>query len=290
MRQSRNKAQLNSSRYSSARNKGNFSWGRFLKKTFFWLLFLVFWVFCGWVLFFSNYTKIESVEVFSEKISKKELRKISENFMAEKWFGYIPKDNFFLFPRKTFAEKVKNDFKLVREVGFDNKFPNKIRIEVEERQEIVIWCAREKCWLLDEMGKVFYSLQPEEKDERFKEYQVVTDESHLEVEEGQKIESGDLIGFIEKSKREIEEQMDLRIAREARTPALISREIRFRVEEEDWEIYLNLDEDIYSQVSLLEEILESSINSQEREHLNYIDLRIPGKAIYNSSFQRSSQD
>ncbi len=283
------KIKLNSSKYSKVKNKKAFSFGRFCKKMFFLLLLFAFLGVCGWVLLFSDYTEIKEVKIVSQKIDKDELKEISDNLMVEKWFEYLPKNNFFLFPRKTFIEKVKNDFKLARNIKFENKFPDKIKIEVEERQGVIIWCSRNKCWLLDEKGEIFYLLQPGEKEGRFKKYQVVVDDSYLEIEEKQKIKSEGLIKFIKDSKNEIEKQFGLKIEREIKTPALVSREIRFKVQDEGWEIYLNLDEDFITQIALLKEVLESSINSKEREQLNYIDLRISGKAIYNSSFQQSSQ-
>lgn len=290
MSEFKNKTRLNSARPSKTKTQKRFSLARFFKKLFFWILLLTFLGVCGWVLFFSDYTKIKELKIVSQKIDENELKEISANLMVEDWFGYFSKDNFFLFPRKTFAEKVKNDFKLVRSVEFENKFPDKIEIEIEERQGVVVWCSREKCWLLDEQGSLFYLLQPGEKENRFKDYQIIIDEGYSEIENEQKIESSGLIEFVESSKKEIEEQIDIKIEREIRTPALISGEIRFKVEEEGWQIYLNFKEEVSSQVALLKEVLESSISSQEREDLNYIDLRIPGKAIYNSSFQQSNQD
>lgn len=286
----KNKKQSNPNRYFKAKKQSDFSWGKFFKKMFFWLLFLAFWGVCGWVLLFSDYTKIKKVEIISQQVDENKLQEISDNLMTEKWFNYIPKDNFFLFPRKTFTEKIENDFKLVREVEFENKFPNKIKIEIEERQNVAIWCSREKCWLLDEEGELFYLLQPGEKDDRFKEYQIIIDESYSEVEQGQKIESSGLLEFIKTVEELVESQVGLKIKRKVQVPALVSEEVRFEVEGEGWQIYLNLNEEASSQVTLLKEVLESSISSQERENLNYIDLRVSGKAIYNSSFQQSSQD
>jgi cell division septal protein FtsQ len=262
-----------------------------VKKFFFWLLFLAFLAVVFWLLFFSEYTKIEKIEVISsEKIDKNALIDILNKKSEEKWFNFLPKNNFFLFPRKDSSKKIKNDFELIREISFENKFPNQIKVKTNEREDVIILCNQLKCFLMDETGQLFREINFNDKDDRFKNYLVINENSHLDIEEGLKVDiTENLIKFIKESVSRIKEELGIEIEREMETPALISEEIRFRTAE-GWQIYFNLEESVVEQVDLLKEILNSSLTKEDRENLNYIDLRISNKAIYNSSSQSSPKE
>ena len=265
------------------------SLGQTIKKLFLWVLFLSFLGVSGWVLFFSDYTKIKQVEFIADKLDKKILGDISDKYRSEFWLKYGSRNNFFLFPRGSFTKELEDQFEVIREVNFKNQFPDKLVVEVEERQGIIIWCSRENCFLVDEIGLVFYMLQDNEKEQRFEEYDVVIDKSYSEVAEDWKIEKSQLVVFVYQIKKLIEEKTDLEVQREIETPSMISREIRIRTKE-GWQIYFNIENDPEDQVDLLREILNVSISEEEKNHLNYIDLRIAGKAIYNASIKIENND
>jgi len=255
-----------------------------LKRIFFSLLFLVFFGVCCWIFFFSSFTELEEVEIIAEKLDKKLIENIVDEYRNEVWFKCGSKNNFFLFPRKVFAEKIKNEFKSIREVTFVNKFPNNIIIKIEERQDIIIWCNDDKCFLLDERGLAFHQLEEGEREERFKNYSVLIDKSNLNIENNQKIENNQLVDFILRVKNLLKEKIGLEIVREIETPSLVSNEIRFKTSN-GWQIYFNIENDFNEQINLLKEILNSSLDKKEKENLNYIDLRIAGKAMYDSSME-----
>ena len=261
------------------------SLGKFFKKLFFWLLFLAFLGVSGWTMFFSNYTELKKVEIITDKLDKQPLRDISDNYRGEFWFKYWSKNNFFSFPRKTLAQTLKEQFKTIRKVNFENKFPDTLIIKIEERKRIVIWCSREQCFLIDETGSAFYQLQEGEIENRFKDYSVVIDKSNLEIQEGQKIEEGKLADFVLEIKELLKNEINLDIRRESETPSLIAEEIRVKTIG-GWQIYFNLENDVNTQVELLKELFKTSFSQEEKEKLNYIDLRISGKAIYNLSDEK----
>ncbi len=257
---------------------------RLVKLGLFWVLFSVFIGVSCWLLFLSEYTKIEKPELISsEKINKEALNNILVEKNQGKRFGYLPKNNFFLFPRKEIKKEIKEEFELVREVIFENKFPNKISVRIDEREGIIIFCNQSQCFLLDEEGLIFRKINLDEKDEKFKNYLVINSGGHSKVEEKNKINPENLISLIQEIKDKLKDELDIEIEREMETPALISKELRVKTKE-GWQIYFNLEEKIIDQIALLKEILDSSIQKEEKEKLNYIDLRIPNKAIYNSSF------
>ncbi len=260
------------------------SWGIFLKRLFLAFLFFIFLGSSIWVLFCSSYTELQNLEIITEKLEKRIVEDISNEYRAEFWFRYGSKNNFFLFPRKIFAETLKERFKIIREVIFENKFPNVIVVKIEEREGLIIWCSSEKCFLMDETGLLFYQLQAGEREKRFKNYPVLIDKSNLEVKNNQVIEDGQLVSSLFEIKKLLKEKIGLDVERRIETSSLISKEIRFETLN-GWQVYFNIENDIDSQVELLKEILKSSLSNKEKEKLNYIDLRIEGKAIYNTDVE-----
>lgn len=272
------------------RGDKNFSWSIFFKKLLFWLLFIAFLGVNGWIFLFSDYTKIQKVEIITEKLDKKPLEDISNNFRGEFWFKYFSKNNLFLFPRKKLAQSLKDQFKVIRTVRFESKFPDTLVVKIEERQAIVIWCSNDKCFLLDETGLIFHQLQAGEKEgEQFKDYNIIIDNSFLElVETNQTIETGQLALVSLEIKKLLKEKIGLDIERELQTPSIISKELRVKTIT-GWEIYFSLEEDLGAQIELLKELLKNGISQGEKENLKYIDLRITGKAIYKASFEKQEE-
>jgi cell division septal protein FtsQ len=249
----------------------------FIKKLLWLILFFSFFGISFWFLFFSNYTEIKEIQVKSNKIERKSIEEIFYNFQKEKYFNFISKNNFFLFPQKTFKNKIKNQFELVREVNFENSFPGIFRVEVTEREAIVVWCSQDQCFLMDEQGVIFREITENEKEESFGEYLIVRDDSMRRGALGDKIEDGQLTVFINNTKDKLKEELELKIEREITTPSLLSQEIRIKTDE-GWQLYLDTRQNIEEQISLLKEVLEGSIENKDK--LEYVDLRVEGKVIY----------
>lgn len=245
-------------------------------------LMMIFLAVSVWVLFLSNYTEISEVEIETETINKEGIEEFFQSLKNEKYFNLISKNNFFLFPRNKFADLIKNKFELVREVNFKNKFPNQIEIEIEERTAVVIWCSAEKCFLMDERGVIFREILEIEREEQFKNYLIISDKNFDLNKLGESVDDNEMAIFLTKVRKQLDEKLEIKIQREAYAPSLISKEIRVKTEE-GWEVYFNLEQELENQILLLEEVLNSEIKTEERKNLNYIDLRIEGKAIYNGT-------
>lgn len=249
----------------------------FIKKILWFILLVSFLGTSFWVLFFSNYTEIKEVQVKSNKIDGKLVEETFNNFKEEKYFNFISKNNFFLFPRENFKNQIKNQFELAREVNFANSFPGIFRIEIIEREAIIIWCGQEKCFLMDEQGVIFKEISEEEKKESFKDYSIIRDDSMRKGALGGKIEDDQLAVFINNVEDNLNKELNLKIKREIVLPSLLSQEIRITTED-GWQLYLDTKQKIEEQIFLLKEVLSNDL--ENKENLEYIDLRVEGKVIY----------
>lgn len=249
----------------------------FIKKLLWLILFLSFFGISFWVLFFSNYTEIKEIQVKSNKIERKSAEEIFYNFQKERYFNFISKNNFFLFPQKAFKNKIKNQFELARKVNFENSFPGIFRVEIIEREAIVVWCSQDQCFLMDEQGIIFREITENEKEENYKNYLIIRDDSMRKGALGDKIEDDRLAVFVNNTEDKLKEELELKIEREITTPSLLSQEIRIKTKK-GWQIYLDTRQNIEDQISLLKEVLEGDI--ENKDNLEYVDLRVGGKVIY----------
>lgn len=249
----------------------------FVKKFLWIVLFLSFLGISFWVLFFSDYTEIKEFQVKTDKINNQLVEETFNNFKKEKYFNFISKNNFFLFPRENFKNQIKNQFELAREVDFANNFPGIFRVKIEEREAIVIWCSQDQCFLMDEQGIVFKEITENEKEENYKDYPIIKDDSMRKGVLNDKIEDNQLAVFVNNAKDKLREELELKIEREVVTPSLLSQEIRI-VTDRGWQLYLDTRQDIEDQIYLLREVLEGDMENKDK--LEYIDLRVEGKVIY----------
>lgn len=251
-----------------------------LRKLLFKFLFFSFVGVCVWALFFSDYTRIKNIEIQTNIADKKALLDIADELKNKNNFRFLSGNNFFVFPRKKFANLAKEQFKIIKKVKFNDSFPSSISIEIIERKGIEIFCSREECFLLDDEGIIFYELQPGEKDERFRDLEIISDNSYPDIYLNLKVEDNNLVIFIDELKKYLKESMQIEIERQLETPSLVSGEIRIKTNK-GWQIYFNLENDVVDQVKILKEVL-GTVEKDKKNNLNYIDLRIKDKAIYNT--------
>jgi cell division septal protein FtsQ len=273
-------------RKSQNKNKKK-SWKSFFKRLFFWVFLLIFLAVVFWVLLLSDYTELRKIKINSVKIEESSLNEKADNYRDEFYFDRISKNNFFLFPRNSFKKELLDKFEKIRKIILKNNFPDSIIVDIEERETIIVLCNQEKCFLVDETGEAFYEIKKEERDNRFKEYNVLLNKSSFEIQKGFIIADEKIIELASDLNDLLEKEMGINIDRELETPSLISKELRVKTED-SWWIYLNTEIEISEQLELLKEILKSIINEREEEQLEYIDLRIPNKAIYKSALHDES--
>jgi cell division septal protein FtsQ len=249
----------------------------FIKKFLWFALLISFLGISGWVLFFSNYTEIREIQIKSDRVDKKAVEEVFDNLRKEKYLNFISKNNFFLFPKESFESQIKNEFELVREIIFENDFPETFRVKIIEREAVVVWCSQEKCFLMDNRGVIFREISEDEKEGRFKNYLIILDDSLREGLSGDKIEDNQLARFTVDIEKKLNDKLGLKIKREISTPSLLAEEIRLTTEG-GWQLYLDTKQNIEEKLSLLKEVLEGDI--ENKENLEYIDLRVTGKIIY----------
>lgn len=263
-------------RSSSQRKGGRFS--RFL----FWVLFLIFWGVCGYVLLFSPFLDIESVAVYgNQDIPTEEIVAKVDEVVNGKYLNYLSKRNFFLVSKNRINQKLKNDFDRLEVSSIEKKFPRSILIRVKEKQPELAWCSGGVCYLVDKSGLVYSGANATDEELSRSRFLVVIDDNARPVEIGTTSIGENFIQYLKEIDSLLVDELKLQIDGDYHTPATSSQEITVKIKEgEGWFLKLSNVVSPKDTKKILETVFERELTEEKRSQLDYLDLRVKGKVYY----------
>lgn len=269
------------------KNRKRQTWLSLLRKVVFWLVFVSFWGVSFWTLFFSDVMKVTNIESVgvSEKFSSIHLEEQVGEIISGNILGLIPRDNLLLISKKAIAMQIKEDNELVRDVSVEKKFPNTIIIGIEERESHIVWCNNEICVLLDERGEAFSDVEKFGNAKQVK----VFDTSNKEFKLGDRVADPEFVFFAEKLPEVFFQELLIEIEPTLQTPSSMSGEIRLKTKD-GWEVMFSTDRPMGVQIKVMEKILKEKVGPEKVSQLEYIDLRIKGKATYKFKQEEKQKD
>ncbi|HXK32060.1 MAG TPA: FtsQ-type POTRA domain-containing protein [Candidatus Paceibacterota bacterium] len=233
------------------------------RNRFFWffLLFLIAVVSLCYFVFFTPFFKIKEIGISgNEKISIQDIGSIAQEEVDSKGS---------LFFRINVGKIEENILMKYPEIGLADvkmRLPDKLSIKIQERQMVALWCVGENdCFKVDENGIVF------EKIEEVPVGEIIINDSYSQGEKKtgeQAIDKDDLAKILQINFN-LEKNLNIQVAGffVSSTDKLVA------VAEDGWELYFNLQNDIDWQLMKLKVLLEERISSEERQDLEYIELR-----------------
>jgi cell division septal protein FtsQ len=257
-------------------SSSDFSLGRM----FFYLLEIVFLGTIIYILFFSFYLSITSIEVVgTKKVDPEKIKVAIEEKISGKFLGIIPKNNLLFVYENNVKKYLLNKFKRIEDIKVKKIFPEKIIISVKEKQFQLIFSTGEQKYLIDENGSAWprddFELDDAEKESLI----TLMDESAKPIADAKMALSGDFIKYIMDVRDGIKNDAGIEISRNFYSPRLISGDLT--VETKDgWKIYFNREIDLSKSIGILKSILGENIKKEYIPNLEYIDLRINNKVYY----------
>ena len=117
-------------------------------------------------LFYLPKFRIKNIIINGDLLYKSELETKIKEILNDKIFLILPADNIFLLRKKYIAQQIIEKTPLIKFVRFNRGFPNSLKVEIEERQKISLWCASildfqfqnaadKNCFFIDENGVAF---------------------------------------------------------------------------------------------------------------------------------------
>jgi len=257
-------------------------------------------------IFFTPFLQIRHVEVEgNQKVSTEKLQELTRQHIPKK-FGIFEINHLFLANVSKVNEEIKIAFPEIETLVVDARFPNKIKITVQERGRVAVWCQEKtytvevgdspsaetggeeqatrlfrECFALDSNGVIFPA-EPAITSEMLAGQagrEVVISGGKENATVGNQVVQPELLVKI----LSLQEEFD---------SSLLFREVGLRVSSfrvvsaervnigisEGWEIYINPREDTNWQTTKAQLVLEQEIPFEKRSSLEYIDLRFGDQA------------
>jgi len=201
-----------------------------------------------------------------------------ENFLKENSRPFSLNGNFFFFSGKKMEERIIQEFPLIQAVETQKKFPEQVTMRVKSREGVFVWCFGEKCFWLDKFGQIFFGPQDKTSAEKTS-YAVVLGGAEGEKPLGEKIFSPEKASFVLEMDEALRKSDKFKADRFFSSPDIASDELRMSFPE-GWSAYFSFNNPVSLQIKTLEKMLEEKLKDVPKDKIEYIDLRLSGKALY----------
>ncbi|MBM3257749.1 MAG: FtsQ-type POTRA domain-containing protein [Candidatus Nealsonbacteria bacterium] len=233
------------------------------RSRFFWFSLLFFIIAFGlcYFIFFTPAFKIKEIKVSgNEKISAKDIESMAQEEVEAK--GSL----FFRINANRIREKILTEYPEIDSAYVKMRLPDKLSIEIQERQTVALWCADEQnCFKVDENGIAFKKI------EEISVGEIIINDSVFSGEKktGELAIAKEDLAKIFKINSDLEKGLNIRAS-----GFFVSSTDKLAVAVKDgWEIYFNLQNDVDWQLMKLKALLDERISFEERQDLEYIELR-----------------
>lgn len=205
---------------------------------------------------------------------------IAQDNLNQKFWKLIPKKSIFLIPVNQIKTDILNRFAEIEEVVIRKKLPDRLEIELINRQKIGIWCQIE--WMINEseseLAKIIQCFQIDKNGIIYKETLLISGSMILNIYSVQnqtakirdKVALPEILDFIMKIKD--------RVLLEINNFEIVSVEEIKATTDSGLKIYFNPAYSADSQIRALEIILEDE--TIDDTILEYIDLKIQKRVYY----------
>ncbi len=229
----------------------------------------------SYVFLFSPIFKIEQINISGNKTIKDEQIKDSLNsFLNKQILIFFDRNNLFLATSSKIKNILSSQFSKIASVQINKSLVKRfINLKIVERKEVGIFCREKKCYYIDQQG-IAFEKAPETKGTLIL---VIKDNSQSLIKIGDRIIEKDELTSLVQIKQRLTSQLGLGVLNfEIEANAL--RDLRASINQ-GWYILFDWTKDLEKQVEALKLILSEKIK-KDRINLEYVDLRIEGRAYY----------
>jgi cell division septal protein FtsQ len=222
---------------------------------------------------FSGYLKISAIEISGhDRVSGEQVQMVLDSLNSKRT-ALIPNSNFFLLTRGRFNQTLTQAVPMIKEVkSYKRVWPNKIVVELTERNPGFVMRSNNQDYLVDEEGVVVRS------DATGLNLPLVVDQVIENFDVGEPLPNTRMVTFILSTHKQWDSKISSPIT-ETKIPGKASNEVQF-VTQEGWTVFFDTERAVTSQLGNLALILSKQIKASERSNLAYIDLRLSKWAYF----------
>lgn len=254
--------------------------GSVFSKILYWSSFFAFVGSAVYALFFSTFLSLNSINFSgNQEIDPGLMRESVEAEISGKYLNLVSKNNLILVRKDKIKKILLERFKRIEDVKIKKIFPDSLEISIAERELMLIMCAGERCYFIDDNGKAYGEADPSFLEQEKMDLAVLHDESGKPINLNDSVIPVDFLNFISIIKNKLKQELDIETERDFRTPRIVSEDVKVKTRE-GWEIYFNQGIGAQKEIDMLKAVLEHEIEKEKRKELEYVDLRTNNKVYY----------
>lgn len=185
--------------------------------------------------------------------------------------------NVFLVPRRRMEEILSEVFPIIRTVHVLRELPGNVRIVVQERVPVALLFAGGTYYSLDETGLMFEIVPPETLQERG--LPVLRDQRNdVDLSINQQVVLPEVLSTLHTVITTLPERFSITI-NYVEIPAIGTQELHIATHE-DWMLLIDTTRSLDDQFTVMAKVFTELLSEDERAQLEYLDLRVAGKAFY----------
>ncbi len=227
----------------------------------------------AYMFVFSKYMVVNEITIAgTNKVDVNQVNTVIDAMSSERTF-FVPKSNFFLFTRERVSNTLTASMPFIKTISkFKRTWPNKVEIEITERDPGFVLESNGRRYLIDDDGFVVTDNPQQEG------LPLIMDQVDENFDIGKQLDNTKLVAFILSAHKQWSSKINVPI-KETKIPGKASGEVQF-VTNEDWGVFFDVNRSVSSQLSSLALILSKEVPLTKRPTLAYIDLRLKERAYY----------
>lgn len=243
-------------------------------------LWLLFFGTVGYAALFSSYLILASWQVEGlSLISETGFRETVDQELAQKYLGFIPRRSFFLIQPEKLERLLKDRYPLIRHVVVERIFPDRMKVTVEERDRILLWCVASECAHVLEDGSVIPTTPAYQKEENQSRTLFLRDESDEPLRFGNDIYDASFMLLATSLQSSLQMQFGIDTENEMMLASRFANELRVKTKD-GWEIYFSTRTPLETSLQALRLLFEKELQRERLPELQYIDLRTENRIFY----------
>lgn len=232
-----------------------------------------------WGIFYSPVFLINRVDthIVGDTIDPNEVRAFSENWISGKKYAVFWKRHLFFYEPDELAPALSKEFMRIGELEIKPLVRERaLRIQIRERTPFGFWCREpdDRCFIFDERGVLFEEIARPEGSIGI----VVKDTIGPAGALGERVADPEWVLFLKELKAAL--QPEIWIKEYVIEPETFQAKFLRVKTTEGWDLLVNFEPDSTDKIAnTVKEVLAKEVKGN-RPSLEYLDLRVPGRAYY----------
>lgn len=229
-------------------------------------------LFFSWLLLFTKTFTVSAITVVDAQIGTEEqIRLIVHETIGE---------SIVFLQTERIAGRLTRDIPQIKNVHIVRKLPGTLKIIVQEKTPVLLLLSNTSYYFVDAEGIAYKTASLDNLPGTILPV-VKSSDRQGSVTLGAPAVAESFVAFITEVQKKIPDIAHAQVV-EMTIPSLAAREVHF-VLDRNWNILMDTTRPASAQLNVLQRLLEQTINQEEEQTLQYIDLRIPNRVYYKTN-------